>query len=40
MVDDGGQSSLVSSQAVQIEGETLEEGLVAHLQEPGPEGLV
>lgn len=33
MVDDSGEGSLVSSQTVQVEGETLEQSLVAHLEQ-------
>lgn len=40
VVDDCSQSSLVPSQAVQVEGETLEQGLVTHLQQPRPERVV
>lgn len=40
VVDDGSEGSLVSSQAVQIEGKTLKQSLVTHLEQPGPKRVV
>lgn len=36
VVDDCSEGSLVSSQTMQVEGETLKQCLVAHLQQPRP----
>lgn len=40
MVDDSRQRPLVSSQTEQVEGETLEQRLVTHLQQLRPEALI
>lgn len=40
VVDDCGQSSLVSLKTVQVQGQTLEQSLVTHLQQTGPKRLV